>query len=36
MSNIQNSQVDGSRHKKVQTGDLGLVIVQLIMKLHGS
>lgn len=31
-SNIQDYQVDGSRHKKVQTCGLGLAIVQL----HGG
>lgn len=29
-------QVDGSRHKKAQTGGLGLAIVQSIVKLHGG
>ncbi len=29
-------QVNGIRHKKVQTGGLGLAIVQSIVKLHGG
>lgn len=29
-------QVDGIRHKKAQTGGLGLSIVQSIVKLHGG
>ena len=29
-------QVDGSQHKKAQTGGLGLAIVQSIVKLHGG
>lgn len=31
-----DSRLDGGQHKKVQTGGLGLAIVQSIVKLHGG